>query len=248
MAQLVKNAPAMWETWVQSLGLEDSSGEGKVYPLQYSGLENSMDCMVHGITESWTRLSELASLISVLSKGLSSVFSSTTVQKHQFFGAQTNSLWFSSHICTWLLEKPHLWQCRPSSAKWCFCFEYTIYVCHIFLSKEQVSFNFMAAVAVYIDFEAQEMKISHCFQFILFNLPWSDGTGVHDLSYWMFSSQLFHSSVSPSSGGSLVPLNFLPLWWYHLHIWDYWYFSQQYWFQLVIHPAWHFTWCTLHRS
>ena len=79
----------------------------------------------------------LTGLISLQSKGVSSVFSSTTVQKHQFFGAQTNSLWFSSHICTWLLEKPHLWQCRPSSAKWCFCFEYTIYVCHIFLSKEQ---------------------------------------------------------------------------------------------------------------
>ena len=37
-------------------------------------------------------------------KGLSRVFSSTTVQKHQFFGVQP-SLWSSSHICTWLLEK-----------------------------------------------------------------------------------------------------------------------------------------------
>ena len=45
-----------------------------------------------------------AGLISVLSKGLSRTFSSTTVQKHQFFGAQP-SLWSSSHICTWLLEK-----------------------------------------------------------------------------------------------------------------------------------------------
>ena len=46
----------------------------------------------------------LTGLISLLSKGLSGVFSSTTVQKHQFFGAQT-SLWSGSHICTWLLEK-----------------------------------------------------------------------------------------------------------------------------------------------
>ena len=38
--QLVKNLPAMWETWVQSLGLEESPGEGKVYPLPYSGLED----------------------------------------------------------------------------------------------------------------------------------------------------------------------------------------------------------------
>ena len=34
-----------------------SPGEGKGYPLQYSGLENSMDCIVHGVTKSWTRLS-----------------------------------------------------------------------------------------------------------------------------------------------------------------------------------------------
>ena len=105
MAQLVKNLPAMWETWVQSLGWEDplekgmathssilglptpvflgspggsagkesacnagdlglipglekSLGEGKGYPLQYSGLENSMDCIVHGLAKSWTRLGD----------------------------------------------------------------------------------------------------------------------------------------------------------------------------------------------
>ena len=38
-------------------GLGRSPGEGKGYPLQYSGLENSMDCVVHGIAKSWTRLS-----------------------------------------------------------------------------------------------------------------------------------------------------------------------------------------------
>ena len=47
----------------------------------------------------------LTGLISLQSKGLSSVFSSTTVQKHQFFGVQP-SLWPNSHIHTWLLEKP----------------------------------------------------------------------------------------------------------------------------------------------
>jgi len=61
-------------------------------------------------------------------------------------------------------------------------------------------------------------------------------------------SQLFHSPLSLSSGGSLVLLCFLPKGWCHLHIWDYSYFSQQSWFQLVLHPACHFTWCTLHRS
>ena len=43
--------------------------------------------------------------ISLLSKGLSRVFSNTTLQKHQLFGAQL-SLWSNSHIDTWLLEKP----------------------------------------------------------------------------------------------------------------------------------------------
>ena len=39
-------------------GLARSSGEGKGCPLQYSGLENSMDCIVHGVTQSWTGLSD----------------------------------------------------------------------------------------------------------------------------------------------------------------------------------------------
>ena len=37
-------------------GLGRSPGERKGYPLQYSGLKNSMDCIVHGVTKSWTRL------------------------------------------------------------------------------------------------------------------------------------------------------------------------------------------------
>ena len=38
-------------------GLGRSPGEGKGYPLQYSGLENSMDCRVHGVAKSGTQLS-----------------------------------------------------------------------------------------------------------------------------------------------------------------------------------------------
>ena len=47
----------------------------------------------------------LNDLTSLLSKGLSRIFSRNTIQKHQFFGAQP-SLWSNSHIHTWLLEKP----------------------------------------------------------------------------------------------------------------------------------------------
>ena len=39
-------------------GLGRSPGEENGYPLQYSGLENFMDCMAHGVTKSWTRLSD----------------------------------------------------------------------------------------------------------------------------------------------------------------------------------------------
>ena len=54
--------------------------------------------------KSWFPLG-LTGLISLLSKGLSRVLASTTVQKHQFFGAQP-SLWSKSHIHAWLLERP----------------------------------------------------------------------------------------------------------------------------------------------
>ena len=47
----------------------------------------------------------MTGLISLQSKRLSRVFSTTTVWKHQFFGAQP-SLWSNSHIHTWLLENP----------------------------------------------------------------------------------------------------------------------------------------------
>ena len=63
VAQLLKNLPAMWMTWVRWVvlrslpGLVRFPGEGNGYPLQYSGLENSMDCIVHGVAKSGTRLS-----------------------------------------------------------------------------------------------------------------------------------------------------------------------------------------------
>ena len=62
MDQLVKNVPARWvenlpnpRIGPRSPTLQaDSPGEGKGYPLQCSGLENPMDCIVHGVAESDT--------------------------------------------------------------------------------------------------------------------------------------------------------------------------------------------------
>ena len=57
--------------------------------------------------QGWSPLG-LTGLISLLSKGLLRLFSSTTVQTLQFFGAQP-SLWSDFHIYTWLLGKSELW-------------------------------------------------------------------------------------------------------------------------------------------
>ena len=63
VAQRLKRLPAMWETWVQSLGWEDFPGEGNGNLLQYFCMENPMDrggwqATVYGVTKSWTRLSD----------------------------------------------------------------------------------------------------------------------------------------------------------------------------------------------
>ena len=64
LAQLVKNPPAMWETWVQSQDWDCPLEEGIEYSLQYSYLENSMDrgawqAIVHEVAKSQTQLSNL---------------------------------------------------------------------------------------------------------------------------------------------------------------------------------------------
>ena len=66
-------------------------------------------------TQGWSPLA-WTGWISLQSKGLSRVFSNTTLQKHQFFGAQLSSQ-SNSHIHTWLLEKPQPWLHGPLLAK-----------------------------------------------------------------------------------------------------------------------------------
>ena len=75
--------------WVSSMQSFGASASTSVLPVN---------------TQGWFPLG-LTGLISLPSKGLSRVFSSTTVQKHQFLGFQPY-LWSKSHIHTWILEKP----------------------------------------------------------------------------------------------------------------------------------------------
>ena len=63
VAQRLKHPPGMQETWVRSLGGEDPLEKENGNPLQYSCLENPMEggswqATVHGVTKSWTRLSD----------------------------------------------------------------------------------------------------------------------------------------------------------------------------------------------
>ena len=99
----------------------------------------------------------LTHLVSMLSTGLSRVFSSTTIQKHQFFGAQP-SLRSSSHIHTWLLEEPQLWLYRPLLAKRRLCFLIPFVIA--FLPRSKHLLNFMAAVTIVCsDFGTEENKM-----------------------------------------------------------------------------------------
>ena len=85
--------------------------------------------------------------------------------------------------------------------------------------------------------ESKERKICHCFYFFLFYLPWSYGTRCHDLSFLFWGCCccfffFFNVELKPAFSlssftlrRSWVPLCFLPLEWYHLHMWSRWYFS-----------------------
>ena len=80
-------------------GLERAPGEGNGYPLQYSGLENSMDYIVHGIAMSWTRLSDfhftsLQVCHSFPFKEQTSFNFMAAVTIHSDFGAQEERIYF----------------------------------------------------------------------------------------------------------------------------------------------------------
>ena len=112
-------------------GLGRSIQEGIGYPLQYSGLENSMDCTVHGVTKSWTRLSDFHFHFSLCSTEfvLMSVlcyfdhcsfevcFGIRTYETSNFvfssrllcsFAVPWNSVWISGWIFLFLKEKYYL--------------------------------------------------------------------------------------------------------------------------------------------
>ena len=143
-------------------------------------------------------------------QGTQRVFSNTTVQGHPFFSTQL-FLWSNCQMHTGLLGKLKLWLCGPLLAKQCLCFLKSCLCLSSFSSKEQVSFNFMAAFTICSDFGAQEIKVCHCFHVSLSICHEVTGTDAMILVSWMLSFKPFFSlSFSLSLRDSLVPLCFLP--------------------------------------
>ena len=184
----------------------------------------------------------LTGFISLLSKGLSRVFSRTTVQKHKFFGTLLS-----------LLSSPHPYMTTGKTIAWIIWTFVDEVMSSLFntLSRCITAFlpgsnclliSWMQSMSTVI-LEPKKMKCP-CFHLFPFYLPWSDETRCHDLSSFSFlilSFKLvffFPTLLLPHyQKGSLVPLHFLPLEWYHLHIWSCWYFSQQSWFWPASHQA-----------
>ena len=144
---------------------------------------------------------------------------------------------------------PWLWWCGPLgplSAKWCLCF----IICYLGLS--QLSFqgayllNSWLQSLFTIILEPKKIKsvIVPAFPSSICHEVMGPDVMILAFECWVLS-QLLYSPVSLSSWGSLVPLHVLSL--DRMHTWGCWYFSQQSWFQLVIHPAWNFACCNLHR-
>ena len=99
---------APFSSWLQSFPASESFQMSQFFTSGGQSIGTSASATVLPINiQDWFPLG-LTSLISLQSKGLSRVFCNTTVQKHQFFSTQP-SLWSTSHIHTWLLEKQQFW-------------------------------------------------------------------------------------------------------------------------------------------
>ena len=132
-------------------------------------------------TQDWSPLG-WTDWISLQTKGLSRVFSNTTVQKHQFFSAHLHSpnsqlSFIHDHWKTIALTK---WTFVGKVMSLLFNMPSRLVMTFLPSSKR---LNFMASVTIRSDFGAQKNKVWHCFHCFPIYLPWGDGTRCHDLSF-----------------------------------------------------------------
>ena len=180
-------------------------------------------------------------------KGPSRVFSSTTVQKHQLFGAQPSS-WSNSHTCM-TTGKTIALTIRTFIGKVMSQLFNVLsrFVIGFLPRSKHLIMSWLQSLSAVI-LEPKKIKSATVSTFCPCISNEVMRLDAIIFVFWMLSFKPPFSLLLHPHQETLVPFHFLPLVWYHLHIWGYWYFSWHSWFQLVIHSAQHFTWCTLHVS
>ena len=165
----ISTSIARFFSYHQSLPASGSFPISRLFASGGQSIEVSASASVLPKTiQDWFSLG-LTGLMSLLSKGPSRVFSSTSIQKYQFFGAQP-SLWSNSHLS---------FPCSSAGKE----------------STCNAGDLGLLAITVHSDFGAQE-KIFHSY-FFPFYLSWSYRTGYHDLSFFNVGS--FKAALSLSS-------------------------------------------------
>ena len=162
------------------LGLGRSLGEGKGYPLQHSGLENSMNCIVRGVAKSWTRLSDF--YIYIYTDGSHILFSVslfllTDVHTQLLIG----SFWLMIHNHIQLKVLNYIYQQHPSPT---FSLLRSLTQRMTFLLSNHLS-----------------PKLSYCFH-LLHSLWYSAGSQVHKFN--LISIAQIHSFIL-STLATLLP-------------------------------------------
>ena len=143
--------------------------------------------------------------------GISRVFSSTTIWKHHFFGVQP-FLWSNSHIHTWLLEKLALTKRTFVGKIMSLHFNMLSRLVRAFLPRsKQLLISWLkspSAVILYPQ-KRKSVAVSTVSPSICHGVMGPDAKNLLFSEYWALS-QLFHSALTPSSRGYLIPLHFLP--------------------------------------
>ena len=176
---------------------------------------------------------------SLQSRGLSRVFSNTTVQKCQFFGTPP-SLWSNSHIhdC-WKNHSFDSTDLSNTLSRFVIAFlprskslliSWLQSASAVILEPPKIKSVTVSTVSPFICHEVMGLD---AMIFIFWMLSFKPS---FSLSSFTFIKRLFSSSLL--SAIRVVSYAYM----------RFWYFSRQSWFQLVLHPAQHLTWCTLHVS
>ena len=159
------------------------------------------------------------------------VFSSTRIQKHQFFTSQP-SLWSNSYIHTWLLGKTialTIWTFAGKVKSLLFNLLSRFVIAFLPRSNCLLILWLQSLSTVILEPKQRKSVTASTFPPSIYHEVM--GLDAIILIFWMLNFKpAFHSPLSQSSRSSLVPLCFLPLEWYHLCNWGCWNFSQKSWF------------------